>query len=89
MNSWLHKSVGVAIVASLMMLTTLLAAGQGAQQAAGGQVSGTSDIGFVLKTNAELVLTNVVVRDAKTGEFVRGLKQSDFSVYEGGKQQQI
>jgi len=31
----------------------------------------------------------VVARDAKTGEFVRGLKQSDFSVYENGKQQQI
>ncbi len=28
--------------------------------------------GFVLKVNAELVLTNVVVRDAKTGELVRG-----------------
>jgi VWFA-related protein len=45
--------------------------------------------GFVLKENAELVLTNVVVRDAKTGEVVHGLKQSDFTVYENGKQQQI
>ena len=45
--------------------------------------------GFVLKMNGELVLTNVVARDAKTGELVRGLKQSDFSVYENGKQQQI
>jgi hypothetical protein len=35
------------------------------------------------------VLTNVVARDAKTGELVRGLKQSDFTVYENGKQQQI
>ena len=31
------------------------------------------------RQNAELVLTNVVVRDAKTGELVRGLSQSDFS----------
>jgi VWFA-related protein len=45
--------------------------------------------GFVMKVNAELVLTNVVARDAKTGELVRGLKQSDFSVYENGKRQQI
>jgi VWFA-related protein len=45
--------------------------------------------GFVMKVNAELVLTNVVARDTKTGELVRGLKQSDFSVYENGKQQQI
>ena len=43
----------------------------------------------MLKENAELVLTNVVVRDTKTGEFVRGLKLSDFKIYENGKQQQI
>ena len=45
--------------------------------------------GYVLKVNRELVLTNVVARDAKTGEIVHGLKQSDFSIYENGKQQQI
>jgi VWFA-related protein len=44
---------------------------------------------FVMKVNAELVLTNVVARDKKTGELVHGLKQSDFTVYENGKQQQI
>ncbi len=44
---------------------------------------------FVLKVNGELVLTNVVARDAKTGELVQGLKQSDFSIYENGKQQHI
>src|SRR5579863_365129 len=44
---------------------------------------------FVLKVNAELVLTNVVARDTKTGELVRGLKQSDFTVFENGKRQQI
>jgi VWFA-related protein len=45
--------------------------------------------GYVFKVNDELVLTNVVARDAKTGELVRGLKQSDFSVYENGKQERI
>ena len=58
-------------------------------QPAAGQVPQRRRGGFVLKMNAELVLTNVVARDAKTGEFVRGLKQSDFSIYENGKQQQI
>jgi VWFA-related protein len=58
-------------------------------QASGAQVTATPQGGFVLKVNAELVLTNVVVRDAKTGELVRGLRQSDFSIYENGKQQQI
>jgi len=44
---------------------------------------------IVLKANSELVLTNVVARDAKTGELLRGLKQSDFMVFENGKRQQI
>jgi VWFA-related protein len=45
--------------------------------------------GYVFKINDELVLTNVVARDAKTGELVSGLKQSDFSIYENGKQQRV
>jgi VWFA-related protein len=53
------------------------------------QVTNTPQGGFVLKANADLVLTNVVARDAKTGEVVRGLKQSDFSISESGKQQHI
>jgi len=55
----------------------------------GTQVSTTGQGGYVLKMNGELVLTNVVARDAKTGELVLGLKKSDFSIYENGKQQQI
>jgi VWFA-related protein len=58
-------------------------------RALGAQVASTPQGGFVLKLNSELVLTNVVARDTKTGELVRGLKQSDFTVYENGKQQQI
>ena len=58
-------------------------------QAQGTQVSTTPQSGFTLRMNGELVLTNVVARDQKTGEVVRGLKQGDFSVYENGKQQQI
>ena len=58
-------------------------------QAQAGQVSATPQAGYVLKVNGELVLTNVVARDAKTGEVVKGLKQSDFSIYENGKQQHI
>ena len=58
-------------------------------QAGRGQVSATPQGGFVLKMSGELVLTNVVARDEKTGELVRGLRQSDFSIYENGKQQRI
>ena len=45
--------------------------------------------GYVLRAESDLVLTNVVVRDAKTGQVVLGLKQSDFTVLENGKPQQI
>ena len=47
------------------------------------------DQGFVMHAESDLVLTNVVVRDAKTGEVVQGLKQSDFTILENGKAQQI
>ncbi len=53
------------------------------------QVSSTPQGGFRLKANADLVLTNVVARDANTGEIVKGLKQSDFKIFENGKQQTI
>jgi len=35
---------------------------------------------FVVKVNAELVLTNVVARDTKTHELVHDLTQKDFTV---------
>jgi VWFA-related protein len=54
-----------------------------------GQVSSTPQGGFVLKANSDLVLTNVIARDTKTGELVKDLKQSDFKIYENGKEQQI
>src|SRR6204780_1909059 len=53
------------------------------------QISSTPQGGFTLKANAELVLTNVVARDAKTGELITGLHQSDFKIFENGKEQQF
>jgi VWFA-related protein len=44
---------------------------------------------FVLKVNSDLVLTNVVVRDRKTGEVVPGLTAKDFTILENGKPQQV
>ncbi|HVJ09387.1 MAG TPA: VWA domain-containing protein [Acidisarcina sp.] len=44
---------------------------------------------FTLKVESDLVLTNVVVRDKKTGEVVRGLTENDFTVLESGRQQRI
>jgi VWFA-related protein len=51
------------------------------------QQSGAST--FTLKISTEIVLTNVVVRDKKTGEVVKGLKASDFQIFENGKPQKI
>ena len=39
--------------------------------------------------NSDLVLTNVVVRDKKTGEVVKGLTEKDFTVTENGKPQHV
>ncbi|MFP5227520.1 MAG: VWA domain-containing protein [Acidobacteriota bacterium] len=44
---------------------------------------------FTLKVNSDLVLTNVVVRDKKTGQLVKGLTEKDFSITENGKPQHI
>ena len=80
-----------AVLATLALIAPgvqpVLAQSPAQSQAAQSQTAQQN--GFVLKVNGELVLTNVVVRDSKTGEVVRGLKQSDFSIYENGKQQQI
>jgi VWFA-related protein len=62
---------------------------QNSDQAGSTPVSTTQQGGFVLKMNGELVLTNVVARDSKTGEVVRGLTQSDFTILESGKAQHI
>ena len=44
---------------------------------------------FTLKVQSDIVLTNVVVRDKKTGAVVKGLKASDFTILENGKPQKI
>ena len=92
MKGWAQKAG--AGMAALALAGTLSAPAQSASQAqnapvTAGQITNTPQGGFTLKINGDLVLTNVVARDKKTGEFVRGLKQSDFSIYENGKRQQI
>ncbi len=75
-----------ALLASLALLA-LVAPSSLAQSSASNQPSQQS--GYILKVRGELVLTNVVVRNVKTGELVTDLKQSDFKIYENGKEQQI
>jgi VWFA-related protein len=83
MSVWARR-IGAGFAALALMLACARLGPSFAQAAAQ-----DSQGSYVFKMNAELVLTNVVARDTKTGELVRRLKQSDFSVYENGKQQNI
>jgi VWFA-related protein len=78
-----------AFIAAMMLAMAPVWAQDAAQNSPSSQVSSTPQAGYTLQMNGELVLTNVVARDAKTGEVVRGLKASDFKIYENGKEQQI
>src|SRR6202789_4704815 len=89
MTGWVRK-IGAGLGAMALAFAGAQSAfAQNSDQASSGQVSSNQQGGFVLKMNGELVLTNVVARDSKTGEVVQGLTQSDFSIYENGKQQHI
>ncbi|MBS1805099.1 MAG: VWA domain-containing protein [Acidobacteria bacterium] len=80
----LQKMIAALTALGMLIPSLPMLAGQ---DAAGAQSGPQAD--YVFKANAELVLTNVVVRDSKTSELVRGLKQEDFTVLENGKKQQI
>ncbi len=70
-----------ACVCAALFLTTAASA----QEAQTSNGQGT----FTLKVQTDIVLTNVVARDKKTGAVVKGLKASDFTVLENGKPQKI
>jgi len=53
------------------------------------QAQQTGEGTFRLSVNANIVLTNVIVRDKKTGAVVKGLKESDFTVLEDKKPQHL
>ena len=84
MTGWLQKIVAGIAALSLGVPGAAPALAQNVTP-----ISNTPQGGFTLKVNSDLVLTNVVVRDAKTGEVVKGLKRSDFTIYENGKEQKI
>src|SRR5580704_4370549 len=67
------------------LITGIMAGAPAAGRAQVQDASGT----YTLKVQSDIVLTNVVVRDKKTGEVVKGLKASDFTFLENGKQQTI
>lgn len=73
-------------MAACLLVSCGLAAGQTADSP---QDQNSSAAAFTLKVNSDIVLTNVVVRDKKTGQVVTGLKPGDFTVLENGKPQRI
>lgn len=79
---------------ALFAILSSIAAGQGTApvlQEAGGDPSATqaAHSRYTLNINANIVLTDVVVRDKKTGAVVKGLKASDFTILENGKPQRV
>jgi VWFA-related protein len=89
MTGWMRRTGAGFAALALAFPGAQPTLAQTSGQASSAQVSSTPQGGFVLKMNGELVLTNVVARDSRTGELVQGLKQSEFTIYENGKQQQI
>jgi VWFA-related protein len=74
------------------VIAAVLAAGMvfspaGVPLTAGAQASNAKTT--TLHANVDRVLTNVVVRDKKTGELIKGLKKEDFTIVEDKKPQQI
>ena len=91
MRDWTRKAGAWAAGAALMISCagTVRADAQANASQEPQSISDMPQSGMVLKVNSDLVLTNVVVRNAKTGELVQGLKRSDFRVWENGREQQL
>ncbi len=53
------------------------------------QQGGTQSQTFTLRVDSQLVLTNVVARDKKTGNVLRDLQAGDFTILENNKPQKI
>ena len=76
----ISKTLAAMLCLALAMPASLFAQAQTPQQPTGG---------FVLRVNSDIVLTNVIVRDKKTGEVIKGLKKEDFTIFENNKPQKI
>lgn len=96
LSTLLMKSTA-AVISAMMVAPPALLAQQAQQQQPNMAAPPTTtsqiaqaaaDQGYTLQVNANIVLTNVVVRD-KAGNVVKGLKASDFTITEDKKPQQI
>jgi VWFA-related protein len=74
---------GVALVMAALLLSSFLLPAQDSRP-----VETTGDSEYRIRVNTDLVLVSVSVRDNHSNP-VRGLKESDFSVFEDGKPQRL
>ena len=89
-NSPISRTAGAARCAlSSVLCALLLVPPAWSQNPAPAQSQSPSDTTVTFKVNSDLVLTNVVVRDKKTGDIVKGLTEKDFTITEDGKPQRI
>ncbi len=78
------QQAGAPVQVPTQQAPVLQGAGQDAQQP---QQAGAG--AYTLRVSTEIVLTNVVVRDKKTGAVVKGLKAADFQIFENNKPQKV
>jgi VWFA-related protein len=81
-------AIGLGCASPMLVAAPRQASSQQAAPQDGVQQAG-GDTTYRLSVNADIVLTNVVVRDKKTGAVVKGLKASDFTIVEDKKPQRI
>ena len=82
--------VGLLVLAGLRLAAQSGVSAPAVQTSAGEQTpAANAQGGYTLTVNANIVLTNVVVRDKKTGAVVTGLKAGDFTILEDGKPQRV
>ena len=79
----MRRLMAAVLVAGMVVSPTGVPVAAMAQQPVSNMKTAT------LVENVNRVLTNVVVRDKKTGELIKGLKESDFTVTEDKKPQHI
>ena len=86
----MRRLIVAATVGMLGLGQPMISAAQAAAPQADAQAAGQNAQGqYTLTVNANIVLTNVVVRDKKTGALITGLKASDFHIVEDKKPQSI
>jgi VWFA-related protein len=82
-------ALAVALSAIVMMEVSAYAQAQPARPAQPAQPAQQQSLQPTFRSTAELVTTDVIVRDAKSDQFMADLKPTDFDVFEDGVKQEL